>query len=166
MSQGRVQLGVIGRPHGVRGLVHVHSYTEDPAALPKYGPFSDARGREFTLAWHSEGVARVSELVNGVAVPVVDRSGAERLVNVKLYVAREQLPKVRRDEYYLADLIGLEAVAPDGTVLGPVATVHDYGAGASLEIGALLVPFTKACVPEVDIAARRLVVVPPVDASP
>ncbi len=72
-----------------------------------------------------------------------------------------RLPAAEEDEFYLADLVGLAAFAPDGTALGTVATVHDYGAGASLEIGSLLVPFTRACVPDVDVASRRLVVVMP-----
>ncbi|MCW3474867.1 ribosome maturation factor RimM [Limobrevibacterium gyesilva] len=154
-------MGVIGRPHGVRGLVHVHSYTADPADLPAYGPFFDERGRRFTLRWQGEGVARLSELVDGKPVPVNDRGAAERLVNTRLYVDRDRLPPPEEEEFYLADLVGLDAVGPDGTALGRVEAVHDYGAGASLEIGRLIVPFTRACVPVVDIAAGRITVVPP-----
>lgn len=166
VPQDLVLMGVIGRPHGVRGLVHVRSLTEDPAALPGYGPFSDGRGRRFSLRWVSEGVAALSELVDGRAVPVADRDAAGRLVNLRLYVERSRLPAPDEDEFYLVDLVGLAAVRPDGTALGTVRAVHDYGAGASLEIEgagppALLVPFTRAAVPEVDLAARRVVVVPP-----
>jgi 16S rRNA processing protein RimM len=75
------------------------------------------------------------------------------------------LPVPEADEFYLADLVGLEAVDPAGAALGQVAAVHDYGAGASLEIGALLIPFTRACVPMVDIAAGRLVVLPPAEVN-
>lgn len=161
----RIAMGVIGRPHGVRGLVHLHSYTADPAALPEYGPFTDDRGRRFTVAWVSEGVARVAELVEGREVPLRDRAAAEALVNVRLHVARDRLPPPDDDEYYLADLVGLTAVQPDGRELGRVDAVHDYGAGASLEIGKLLIPFTRACVPEIDLAAGRLVVVPPAEVA-
>ncbi len=155
-------MGVIGRPHGVRGLSHVHSYTADPADLPEYGPFTDERGRRFALSWASDGVARVVELVDGREVAMRDREAAQALVNVRLYVDRDTLPAPEDDdEFYLADLIGLRAVTPDGADLGKIDTVHDYGAGASLEIGRLIVPFTKACVPLVDIAGGIVTVVPP-----
>jgi 16S rRNA processing protein RimM len=160
---GRIQMGVIGRPHGVRGLVHVHSYTADPADLPDYGPFTDGSGRLFTLRWQSEGIARVSELVDGKPVPVSDRDAATRLVNTRLLVDRDRLPPADDEEFYLADLVGLEAAGPDGTPLGRVEVVHDYGAGTSLEIGRLIVPFTRACVPVVDIEAGRITVVPPAE---
>ncbi|MDE2200057.1 MAG: 16S rRNA processing protein RimM [Rhodospirillales bacterium] len=161
MAGRRIEMGVIGRPHGVRGLVHLHSYAADPAALPGYGPFETEDGRRFTLRWVRTGVAELTELVDGDRHVVADRNAAERLVNVRLLVDRARLPAAGAEEFYLADLVGLAAFAPDGTPLGRVDTVHDYGAGASLEIGALLVPFTRACVPEVDIAAGRVVVVPP-----
>ena len=157
-------MGVIGRPHGVRGLVHVHSHTADPADLPGYGPFRDDRGRSFSLEWASEGVARVAELVDGRPVPLRDREAAQALVNTRLYVDRDRLPPPEdEDEFYLADLIGLQAVTPEGRDLGRIDTVHDYGAGASLEIGRLLVPFTRACVPVVDLAAGRVTVIPPAE---
>ena len=154
-------MGVIGRPHGVRGLVLVRSYTADPDALAEYGPFDDGRGRRFALRWVAEGVAEISELTGGKKVPVRDRNAAEALVNVRLFVDRAALPEPEEDEFYLADLIGLEAVAVDGQTLGAIAAVHDYGAGVSLEIGARMVPFTRACVPAVDIAARRVTVALP-----
>ena len=161
MSEARIQLGVIGRPHGVRGLVRVHSYTAAPADLPEYGPFEDARGRVFALRFVSDGVAEVSEIAGGRPVPVRDRAVAEALVNTPLFVPRARLPAAAADEFYLADLVGLAAFAPDGAALGRVAVVHDYGAGASLEIGAHLVPFTRACVPVVDVAGGRVTVVLP-----
>ena len=156
----RILLGVVGRPHGVRGLLHVHSYTADPADLAAYGALTDESGGRWTVAWRGEGVA---ELRDAAGKPVADRTAAERLVNTKLFIERHRLPEPDGDEFYLADLVGLTAVAPDGAVLGRVDAVHDYGAGASLEIGALFLPFTRACVPEVDIAAGRLVVVPPTE---
>ncbi len=161
MPQQRILMGVVGRPHGVRGLLRVHSYTADPADLPDYGPFHDARGRVFSLRWRGEGIAELAEIVEGRRVPVTDRTQAEKLVNLALYAERDRLPPAGEDEFYLADLLGLEAVRPDGTVLGRVDVVHDYGAGASLEIASLIVPFTRACVPVVDIAGGRVTVVPP-----
>ena len=155
MPQNRILLGVIGRPHGVRGLVRVVSHTADPANLTAYSPLTDDRGRRFTLRWRGEGLAEVAELGDGTPVMVTDRTAAERLVNTRLYVDRAQLPEPDAEEFYVADLIGMAAIDAAGKVLGAVATVHDYGAGVSLEIvrdGAppLLVPFTEASIPEVD----------------
>ena len=156
-------MGVVGRPHGVRGLVHVQSYTAEPADLARYGALLDDAGRRWTLAWRSAGVA---ELRDAEGRALADRSAAERLTNVKLYVERERLPAPEPDEFYLADLVGLAASTPDGQVLGRVTVVHDYGAGASLEIALgdmhlVLVPFTVACVPAVDVGAGTLTVVLP-----
>jgi 16S rRNA processing protein RimM len=166
MPQDRILLGVIGRAHGVRGLVRVTSHTADPADLTAYGPLTDAKGRRFLLRWRGQGVAEVSELVGETVVKASDRTAAERLTNTELYIGRSQLPAAADDEFYLADLIGLTAIAPDGTRLGRVAVVHDYGAGTSLEIEAetaapFIVPFTRDCVPEVDVAGGRIVIVLP-----
>ena len=166
MPGSRIQVGVIGRAHGVRGLVRVTSHTAEPAGLTAYGPLSDAAGQMFVLRWTAEGVADVSRIVNGVAVKVTDRDAAEKLTNTKLFIDRSALPPPDEDEYYLTDLMGLAVVDPDGAVLGSVSVVHDYGAGASLEIvrdgaPALLLPFTAACVPAVDIEAGKLVAVVP-----
>ncbi|WP_428486271.1 ribosome maturation factor RimM [Rhodopila sp.] len=163
---GRIQVGVIGRPHGVRGLVHVTSHTTDPADLVAYGPLSDAAGQVFLLRWKTGGVAEVSHILNGAAVKVADRTAAEKLTNTRLFIDRSALPPAEDDEYYLTDLIGLSAVDLNGDVVGTVTIVHDYGAGASLEIertGAapVILPFTRACVPSVDIAANQVVVVLP-----
>jgi 16S rRNA processing protein RimM len=166
VPDSRILLGVIGRPHGVRGLVRVASYTADPADLAAYGPLSDAKGRCFVLAWRGEGIAEVSEIVDGKPVKLADRTAAEKLTNTRLSIERDRLPPPEDNEFYLADLIGLAAVDASGAALGDVVAVHDYGAGTSLEIvGAagtsLIVPFTRASVPVVDIAAGRLTVNPP-----
>jgi 16S rRNA processing protein RimM len=162
----RILLGVIGRPHGVRGLLHVVSHTQDPASLAEYGPLADGTGRRFVLRWRGEGVAAVAELVDGAERPVTDRDAAARLTNTRLYIDRDRLPAPEPEEFYLADLLGLSAQDASGALLGTVAQVHDYGAGVSLEIArpdapALLVPFTRAAVPVVDVAAGRITVVPP-----
>jgi len=163
VAESRILLGVIGRAHGVRGLVHVTSFADDVTA---YGALSDDKGRRFVLRWRGEGVAEIAEVVDGAEVRIGDRTAAEKLTNTRLYVERAQLPEPEEDEFYLADLIGLAAFGGDGARVGTVCAVHDYGAGASLEIerhgtAALLVPFTRACVPMVDVVAGRLVVVPP-----
>ena len=107
VPESRILMGVIGRPHGVRGLVRVTSYADD---LTAYGPLSDAQGRRFVLRWRGEGVAEIAEMVGGAEVKVADRTAAERLTNTRLYVDRAQLPEPEEDEFYLADLIGLAAV--------------------------------------------------------
>lgn len=154
-------MGVIGRPHGVRGLVHVHSYTAEPSDLASYGVLDDDRGRRFRLKWKTAGVAEVFQIVEGKRVPLTTREAAQALVNTRLYIPREKLPPPGEEEFYLADLMGLEAIDSEGRVLGRVDTVHDYGAGTSLEIGRIILPFTKACVPVVDIGAGRITVVLP-----
>jgi 16S rRNA processing protein RimM len=162
MGARRILLGVIGRPHGVRGLVHVTSHTDDPAALAGYGPLTDERDRRWTLQWRGEGIA---ELCDEAGRPVADRNEAEALLNLGLYADRDRLPPTGENEFYLADLVGLSAVDGAGAALGRVERVHDYGAGASLEIAregaSLLVPFTRSVVPEVDLAAGFVTVFPP-----
>ena len=161
MAERRILIATIGRPHGVRGLVRVHAYAEDAAALPGYGPFTDDRGRFFSLRWRGERIAEIAEIVGGEGRPVTDRNAAARLTNTRLYADRDRLPQPEDDEFYWVDLVGLEAIGPDGKSLGRVAAVHDYGAGASLEIGFLLIPFTRAAVPAIDLAAGRMTVAPP-----
>jgi 16S rRNA processing protein RimM len=167
LPEERILMGVIGRPHGVRGLVHVQSFTADPQALAEYGVLEDERGRRFTLRWQSEGIARLAERIGGRDVPLADRTAAEALTNTRLFVPRSALPAAEEDEYYLADLIGLRAEDQEGRVIGRVAVVHDYGAGTSLEITldsggpALILPFTARAVPVVDVPGGRIVVDPP-----
>ena len=163
MTDRRILMGVVGRPHGVRGLVHVHSYTANPADLAGYGPLLDDSGRAWTLAWRGEGIAALTD-AEGCAL--ADRSAAERLTNTRLYVERARLPPPEPGEFYLTDLVGMAAMDPSGRLVGRVAVVHDYGAGTSLEIeregmAPLLLPFTEACVPDIDAAAGTLVVAPP-----
>jgi 16S rRNA processing protein RimM len=156
-------MGRFGRPHGVRGLVHVVSFTAEPADLPRYGPFDDGLGRRFSLAWRGPGIAEVTEIVEGRRLPVSDRNAAATLNHVRLYVDRDRLPPAAEGEFYLIDLIGLQAFDAAGTPLGRVKAVRDVGAGASLFIGKQLVPFTRAAVPAVDLAAGRVTVAPPTE---
>jgi 16S rRNA processing protein RimM len=129
-----------------------------------YGPLTDEAGtRRFAL--------RVAGRLKGVVIAeiegVEDRDAAEALRGLRLHVERAQLPPPEDGVFYHADLIGLDAVRADGTTLGTVTAVHDYGAGQSLEIGdGMLVPFTREAVPVVDLAGRRLVVEPPVEVTP
>ena len=157
MRDRRILLGVIGRPHGVRGLVKLRSFTADPAAIASYGPLTDGTGtRRFALSLLAEGLARVEG--------VEDREAAARLTGTGLYVERASLPPPEEDEFYLADLVGLRAETAAGEPLGRVRSVEDNGAGTFLVLDGppeRFVPFTRACVPVVDIAGARLVVEPP-----
>jgi 16S rRNA processing protein RimM len=163
MSESLILMGVIGKPHGVRGAVHVHGYGEDLRALAHL-KLRDEHGQPITLTWISEGVARITLHPNGKPISVTDRDGALRLTNTKLLLPRDQLPPPAEDEFYLADLIGITAYLADGRKAGLVAAVHDYGAGASLELDTgALIPFTRAAVPMIDLATSRITIVPPAE---
>lgn len=157
-------MGVIGKPHGVRGLVRVNTFAEDPDALASL-PLRDKQGRRFTLEWGHDNVAQLSELTPTGPRKITDRSEAERLTNTELFVPRSALPAPDDEEFYLADLIGLKAQSETGQPLGTIASVHDYGGGPSLEItpGSLLVPFTRAAVPVVNIMGGFVTIIPPAE---
>ncbi|MFH5924531.1 ribosome maturation factor RimM [Roseomonas xinghualingensis] len=155
----RILVGEFGRPHGVRGLIHVRSHTTEPAAIASYGPLSDEGGtRHFVLKWLADGLVQVEG--------VTDRDAAAKLTGTRLYVGRDALPATEEDEFYLADLIGLRAETEEGAVLGTVSAVEDFGAGSFLTLRdgegrETLLPFTRAVVPVVEIAAGRITIVPP-----
>jgi 16S rRNA processing protein RimM len=157
MTGKRILVGEIGRPHGVRGLVKLRSFTADPDAIASYGPLTDETGtRRIALTVLAEGLGRVE----GCA----DRDAAQRLTGTKLYVERDRLPPPEEDEFYLADLVGLAAATEAGLGLGVVREVADHGAGPFLVLDGppeRMLPFTRAVVPVVDIAGGRLVVVLP-----
>jgi 16S rRNA processing protein RimM len=163
----RVLLGRIAGAHGVRGEVRIRSFTAVPASIATYGPLADKPGtREFRLLLR--GTVRGDELIARIE-GVDDRNAAEALRGTELYVDRDRLPPIENaSEFYEVDLVGLEAFDPDGNALGIVARVTNYGAGPVLEVRAadgseLLLPFTDAVVPTVDVAAGRLVAVPPTE---
>jgi len=160
----RICVAQIGAPHGVRGEVRLRSFTQDALAVTAYGPLESEDGaRRFEI----EALRPAKDHFVARLAGIDDREAAEKLTNLKLYVPRDRLPPIEDDEtFYHADLIGLAAVTPDGAALGTVIAVHNFGAGDLIEIGAhvggepLMVPFTDATVPEIDIAAGRVVVVP------
>jgi len=166
-SSRKLLMGRIGAAHGIKGEVRIQSYTEDPLAIMDYGPLATNRPGltiEITDARTTTNV--LVARIKGVA----DRNAAEKLNGVELYVDRDLLPEIEdEDDYYHADLIGLDARLEDGTSLGEVITVPNFGAGDMLEIrdkasgDTRFIPFTKAAVPEVHIAAGYVVVVPPVE---
>ncbi|HWE73453.1 MAG TPA: ribosome maturation factor RimM [Stellaceae bacterium] len=156
-------LGIITGAHGIRGRVRVKSFTADPEAIAAYGPLSDESGaRRFDLELTGAQKGVLIAYIKGVD----DRNAAEALRGLRLYVNRAALPPPEEDEFYETDLIGLEATRDDGAIFGTIRGVNDFGAGASLEIEdpagkTVVVPFTNAAVPVVDIANKRVVVVPP-----
>ncbi|MGC8468400.1 MAG: ribosome maturation factor RimM [Acetobacteraceae bacterium] len=167
MTEGMIRVAVIGRPHGVRGRMRVHALTEDPGSLASLGPLTDTEGRRYRLVWEAGGVAHLIELRPEGEAPVASRTAAQALTNRVLHLPRAALPAPDEEEYYVADLIGCKAKGPQGA-LGEVVMVHDYGAGASLEIARagtapLLVPFTRAAVPGIDLARREITVIPPAE---
>ena len=150
----------IGAAHGVRGAVKLWTFTEDPFAVTRYGPLSTKDGaRAFEVAHAREGKGHLVATLNGVTT----RNEAERLNGIELYVAREKLPATDDNEYYHADLIGLAAVTPTDQPLGEIVAIHNFGAGDIIEIApasgaTLLLPFTNAVVPTIDVAGGRVVI--------
>ena len=162
----RLLVGIFGAPHGVRGELRLKSYTADPASIAGYA-LTDAAGRR-TFGLVEARLAKDDMLVVRLA-GVDDRDAAAALTNVKVYVDRADLPPPDPDEFYHADLVGLRVETTAGAVLGRVAAVLDFGAGDILEIEPadggrpIMLPFTLAAVPVVDIAGGRLVAEPPVE---
>jgi len=150
----------IGAPHGVRGAVKLWTFTEDPLAVKRYGPLLTKDGvRQFEVTSAREAKGHLVATLKGIAT----REDAERLNGIELYVAREKLPATDEDEYYHADLIGLAAVNAANEPLGRVIAIHNFGAGDIIEIAppsgaTMLLPFTNAVVPTVDVAAGRVVI--------
>ena len=170
MANDLILVGVFGAPHGVRGELRLKSYTGDPQAIADYAPLTDASGRT-TYTLTSARLVKDDILVVRVK-GVEDRDAAAKLTNQRLHVPRAALPPTEdEDEFYHADLIGLRVELADGTLLGTVGAVLDFGAGDILEITpadggrALMLPFTKAIVPIVDMKARRLVAEPPAESE-
>jgi 16S rRNA processing protein RimM len=170
-TEKRVLLGHIRGAHGIRGDVTIQTYTDDPAAIADYGPLSDETGRR-TLK--ITGVRVTAKTVVARIEGVGDRTAAEALRNTALYVSRSALPDADDGDYYHADLIGLSAQLADGSALGTVVAVQNFGAGDLLEVQLAgttrteFYPFTDACVPTVDLAGGVVVIVPPptIEAAP
>ena len=159
----RICVAQIGAAHGIRGEVRLRSFTGDPMAVTSYGPLESEDGRQ---RFEIEALRPAKDVFVARLRGVADRDAAEKLTNLRLYVSRDKLPPAEEGEFYHADLVGLAAVTPDGAALGTVTAVLNFGAGDILEIKPasgepLLVPFTDTTVPDIDMQARRMVVVPP-----
>ena len=160
----RICVAQIGGPHGIRGEVRLKSFTADPLAVKDYGPLTTEDGAaSFVIEAVRPAKGHLVARLRGVG----DRNAAERLAGIKLFMPRERLPPPAADEFYHADLVGLAAVTGDGTEIGTVVAMHDFGAGDILELRptaggtTIMLPFNDACVPNIDIAGGRITVVPP-----
>ena len=144
----------------MRGAVKLWTFTEDPLAVQRYGPlFTKDGARQFEVTHVREAKDHLVATLKGVAT----REEAERLNGIELYVPREKLPATDDDEYYHADLIGLAAVTTTDQPLGRVIAIHNFGAGDIIEIApqqgpTMLLPFTNAVVPTVDLPGGRVVI--------
>lgn len=163
----RVCVGAIAGAFGVRGEVRLKSFCAVPGAIADYGPLTDEAGqRAFDVTLTRPVKGGIAARLSGVTT----REAAEALRGTRLYAPRARLPETGPDEYYHADLIGLTVADPGGAVLGRVAAVLNHGASDILEIRpdrgpALLLPFTRAAVPTIDLAAGRIVADPPAEAA-
>ena len=161
-----VCVAVVAAAHGVRGALRLRCFTEQPENVAAYGPVYDRAGnRLFELRLIGQAKGGVIARAEGIA----DRTAAERWRGVELYVPRAALPEpLDEDEFYIDDLRGLAVERPDGTSIGRVVGLDNFGAGDVIEValeegggGSVTLPFTRAVVPVVDVAGGRVVVEPP-----
>lgn len=159
--KNRICVARIGAAHGTRGEVRLWPFTAAAEAVKAYGPLETADG---TCTFEIESLRPAKDFFVARLIGVADRAAAERLCNIELYIPRERLPAPKPDEYYHADLIGLEAQDLVGKAIGVVVGVHNFGAGDLLEIApatgaeTVMVPFTATTVPCVEIATGRIIV--------
>jgi 16S rRNA processing protein RimM len=155
----------IGAAHGLRGGVHLRSFTEDPQAFATYGPLeTEDRSRRLEI----ESMRPTKDGFTVRFHGLTKREAAEALRNVNLYVDRDALPPAEDGEFYHADLIGLAAVTSSGEALGEVTAIHNFGAGDIVELrlmngDAAMLAFDEATVPQVDIAGGKIVVEMPAE---
>jgi len=167
MSRTRqVVVAQIGAAHGIKGEVRLKSFTQAPMNVARYGPLSAPDGRTFEIETIRPAAGTSPDMMVVRLKGVSDRTTAEALNGIELSVPHDRLPPAEEDEFYHADLIGLSAVTAAGEPLGTIVGVPNYGAGDLLEIApprgpTVLIPFTNAAVPEIDIPGGRVVIAPP-----
>jgi 16S rRNA processing protein RimM len=154
-------IGSIAGSYGVRGEVRLKSFCAEPSDIASYGALSTEDGnRSFTIKLTRPVTGGYGARLSGVAT----KEQADALRGTQLYVDRKKLPNLPDDEFYHADLIGLSVQDTGGAPVGCITAVHNHGAGDLLEVqpegpkAALLLPFTRAIVPTVDLKARRVIV--------
>ena len=166
MTEDRICVGAIAGAFGVHGEVRLKRFCSDPADIATYSPLTSEDGtRRFEVSLTREVTGALGARIKGIAT----KEDADALRGVTLWAPRSALPALPDDEFYHADLIGLEVVDTGGKSLGRVRALYDHGAGDIIEVvggmQVLMLPFTRAVVPTVDLAARRIVVDPPGDAE-
>jgi 16S rRNA processing protein RimM len=159
-----VCVGAIAGAFGVRGEVRLKSFCAVPEDIASYGALQPEDGsRSFTIKLTAPVKGGFAARLGGVAT----KEDADALKGQRLYAPRDALPNLPDDEFYHADLIGLEACDTGGKPLGRISAVLNHGASDLLEIRApgqrhtTLVPFTAEIVPTVDLKAGRIIVDPP-----
>ncbi len=158
--EGKVCLGVIVGARGLRGDLRIKSFTEDPADIAAYGPVDTDDGQSLTLKITGEAKGVVIARSKGIE----DRTQADTLKGQRLYVARDALPETdEEDEYYHADLIGLDVMDETDEICGTVIALYNFGGGDMIDVrrpdgSTLLLLFTPTVVPVVDVSAGRIVV--------
>lgn len=159
----RVAVGALAGAFGLRGEVRLKSFCADPAAIAGYAPLVTDQGRVFrAIGITGQTAGALTARIEGIATP----EEANALKGQTLYADRARLPMPGDDEYYHADLIGMTVSDTGGGALGTVTAVLNHGAGDLLEIRpqggeSFLLPFTRAAVPTVDLAGKRIVADPP-----
>ncbi|MDF1607547.1 ribosome maturation factor RimM [Hoeflea sp. YIM 152468] len=158
-----ILIGIVGAAQGLRGEVRVKPFTDDPMAIAEYGALYTGDGRRFEILDHRLAKTVVVVRFRGIN----DRTAAETLKGLELFIDRSNLDDEDLDdgEYFHADLEGLEAWDADGRFWGEVSGVLDFGGGDLLELRdegrkPVVIPFTLAAVPEVDLEAGRILVDP------
>lgn len=164
MSSERICVGAIAGAFGVKGEVRLKSFCADPGAIADYAPLTTENGASsFTVRITRTIPGGLAARLSGVAT----KEEADALRGTQLFADRAKLPRLPDDEFYHTDLIGLQVLDTGGALLGTVRAVHDHGAGDILEVfqpgakSTLLLPFTKAIVPTVDLTAGRIIADPP-----
>lgn len=157
----RVVMAVVGAPHGVRGEARVKSFAGDPLAIADFGTLFSADG----TAYEIEGGRLLKDDMLVVKFAHLSTPEAVKaLTGTELFIDRANLPEPDEEEFYHADLIGLDVAEAGGEPFGKILAIHDYGAGDILEIrpagggGTWLLPFTRAAAPAIDLAARRVTI--------
>ena len=159
----KICVAMIAGTHGVRGLVKLRSFTEDPGAIVDYMPLTDETGgRVFEIELKSTNNDHFIAAIDGVD----SKEAADALRGTKLYASRDILPKATKREYYNADLMGLAVVDAEGKNYGTILGVYNFGGGPMLEIGtssrnSFMLPFNDSYVPDVDVVGSKVTVVVP-----
>ncbi|OSP56593.1 ribosome maturation factor RimM [Pseudoruegeria sp. SK021] len=169
MTSPLICVGAIAGSFGVRGEVRLKSFCADPLAIGDYAPLTTEDGsRSFTVQITGQIKDGLAARLSGIAT----KEAADALKGLRLFAPRDRLPGLPDDEFYHTDLIGLEVVDTGGHILGRVSAVLNHGASDLIEVqgkglkDGLLLPFTQAVVPTVDLTAGRMVVDPPEGAVP